>query len=66
MDENLLWDFETCRKKIAKSEQGMRWLVRQRKIDGMVRIGSRLYFIPDQVRNWVLKNQIKSKNGGRE
>jgi len=65
MEENLLWDFETCRKKIAKSEQGMRWLVRQRAIDGMVRIGRRIYFIPDEVRKWVLKNQIKTNKVGQ-
>jgi len=43
MDENLLWDFETCRKMIGKSVQGMRWLMRIRGIDGMVRVGRRIY-----------------------
>jgi len=59
MQENLLWDFETTRKKIGKSVQGMRWLMRQRGIDGMVRVGRRIYFDPVDVRRWIEKNKIK-------
>jgi len=64
MDENLLWDFETCRKMIGKSVQGMRWLMRIRGIDGMVRVGRRIYFDPQDVRQWIEKNKIKPINGG--
>lgn len=59
MQENLLWDFETTRKKIGKSVQGMRWLMRQRGIDGMVRVGRRIYFDPIDVQRWIEKNKIR-------
>jgi len=64
MQDALLWDFETCRKKIGKSIQGMRWLIRVRGIDGMVRVGRRIYFDPEDVRQWIEKNKIKPINGG--
>jgi len=60
MEDQLLWNFETTRKKIGKSEQGMRWLIRIRGIDGMVRVGRRIYFDPVDIRNWIEKNKIKS------
>jgi len=59
MQDALLWDFETTRKKIGKSVQGMRWLMRQRGIDGMVRVGRRIYFDPIDVHKWIEKNKIK-------
>jgi len=66
MQDNLLWDFETTRKKISKSIQGMRWLIRVRGIDGMVRVGRRIYFDPVDVQKWVQKNKIKNqKEGGK-
>jgi len=59
MEQELLWDFETTRKKIGKSEQGMRWLIRQRGIDGMVRVGRRIYYDPVDIKKWIEKNKIK-------
>jgi len=59
MEKVLLWDFETTRKKIGKSEHGLRWLIRTRGIDGMVRIGSKIYFDPNDVIEWIEKNKIK-------
>jgi hypothetical protein len=66
MDENLLWDFETCRKKIGKSVQGMRWLIRQRGILGMVRVGRRIYFDPIDVKKWIEENKINFYKGGEK
>ena len=63
MEEQLLWDFETTRKKIGKSEQGMRWLMRIRGIEGMVRVGRRIYFDPVDVKKWIEKNKIKNVKG---
>jgi len=50
MQEQLLWDFETTRKKLCKSVQGMRWLIRTRQVEGMVRIGRRIYFDPEDIK----------------
>jgi len=63
MEQQLLWDFETTRKKIGKSVQGMRWLVRQRGIDGMVRVGRRIYFDPEDIKKWIEKNKIRNMKG---
>jgi len=62
--EQLLWDTETTRKKISKSKYGMQHLIRIRGIDGMVRIGRRIYFDPVDVQKWVQKNKIKNQKGG--
>lgn len=60
MEEKLLWDFETTRRKLCKSVQGMRWLMRIRGIDGMVRVGRRIYFDPMDVEKWIERNKIKN------
>ncbi len=64
MENQLLWDSETTRKKIGKSKYGMQWLIRKRAIDGMVRIGRKIYFDPVDVMKWIEKNKIKT--GGKE
>jgi len=62
MKDVLLWNFETTRQKIGKSKHGLRWLIRNRAIDGMVKIGSKIYFDPKDVEKWVEKNKVaKSK-----
>jgi len=59
--EQLLWDFETTRTMIGKSVHGMRHLIRIRGIDGMVRIGRKIYFDPVDVKKWIEKNKINIK-----
>ena len=66
MSDELLWDFETTRTKIGKSVQGMRWLIRQRGIDGMVRVGRRIYFDPEDIKKWIEKNKINVYKGGEK
>ena len=58
--EQLLWDTETTRKMIGKSKYGMQHIIRNRGIDGMVRIGRKIYFDPIDVRIWIEKNKIKN------
>ena len=58
--EQLLWDTETTRKMIGKSKYGMQNLIRIRGIDGMVRIGRKIYFDPIDVRIWIEKNKIRN------
>ena len=41
------------------------WLVRTRTLPGMVRIGRRIYFDPDKIRQWIQKNEIPVQNGER-
>jgi len=61
MNDELLWNTETTRKKIGKSKYGMQHLIRVRGIDGMVRIGRKIYFDPVDVQKWIEKNKMKIK-----
>jgi len=45
---------------IGKSKYGMQHLIRIRGIDGMVRIGRKIYFDPIDVRIWIEKNKIRN------
>jgi len=60
MEQELLWNFEKTRRMIGKSVHGMRHLMRIRGIDGMVRIGSKIYFDPQDVKIWVQKNKVRT------
>lgn len=56
----ILWSFEETRKRIKKSEHGLRWLVRKRAIP-LVKIGNRIYFQPEKVRKWIEAHAVPSK-----
>jgi len=60
--EQLLWDFNETRKQIKRSEYGMRWLIRQRAIP-IVKIGNRIYFRPEEIRDWIKKHSIPAQDG---
>ena len=64
--EQLLWDTETTRKKIGKSKYGMQHLIRIRGIEGMVRIGRKIYFDPVDIKKWIEKNKINVYKGGEK
>jgi hypothetical protein len=62
-DEQLLWDFETTRKKLAKSAHGMRWLIRNRALE-IVKVGRKIYFDPKSVQAFIEKNKIPAVDNG--
>lgn len=55
--QELLWDFEETRKQIKKSVHGLRWLIRNRAIP-IVKIGNRIYFRPEEVKEWIKEHSI--------
>lgn len=56
----LLWDFETARKKLGKSVHGMRWLIRKRGVP-LVRIQNRIYFSPSAIQKWIDQNSVPAR-----
>jgi len=55
--EELLWTFQETRKRLKKSEYGLRWLVRTRDIP-IVKIGNRIYFRPEEILKWIEQKSI--------
>jgi len=58
----LLWNFEETRKQIKRSVHGMRWLIRNRAIP-IVKIGNRIYFRPEEIKEWIREHSIPAVNG---
>lgn len=59
MEQELLWDFPTTCRQLKKTVEGLRWLVRTRRIP-IVRVGNgrgRIYFSPEEVRAWIEKQK---------
>ena len=42
------------------------WLIRHRRLWGLVRIGRRIYFDPEKIRAWIKEHSIPIQNGGGE
>lgn len=60
-DEKLL-DFKTVCERYHFTSNALRWLLRYRRIP-FVRIGrgrGRIYFDPEDLRNWIEENKIKA------
>jgi len=36
----------------------LNWLIRNRALKGLVKVGRRIYFDPEQIREWIRENQI--------
>jgi len=67
-DEKLL-DKETVMRRYHLKKWSLEWLIRTRKIDGIVRLGKgkgRIYFDPADLETWIEKNKLKnSQMGGK-
>lgn len=41
------------------------WLVRRRALPGMVKIGRRIFFNPETIKDWINKNEIPVHHGDK-
>jgi hypothetical protein len=59
--EKRLLDFNEVVKRYSFKPWGLRWLMRTRAIDGMVRVGNgrgRIYFDPIVLEQWIKRHTI--------
>lgn len=49
----------------ALSEWGVRWLIRHRRIP-IVRFNRRIFFDPEDIREWIGQHKIQPMNGGKK
>jgi len=64
MTEPQLWDLKQLLKHYpAFKEWGVRWLIRNRRIP-IVRIGSRrIFFDPEDIKNWIDSQKVEPVQG---
>lgn len=64
MTAERLLTFNEVMERYKFTVHGLRWLMRTRQIEGMVRIGKRrIFFNPTELDDWVKKNRIPGANG---
>lgn len=67
MEAPKLLNFDAVVRLYGFTPNQLRWLIRTRSIEGLVRIGQRrLFFDPVVLDGWIEKNRIKSRNDTAE